>query len=753
MSSKPSVWQQVADLVAVCSDYVKASAKVAPPIQPAVYFAHVARLLQESIDRAQAPQLHDTAACLAALQGCIEFVSSIPPAALAAAPLPLPRCPPLVEARTLSSPLDDACNAVPPLSANLARLLVSEALPPSASDATAPPLNHALRSDDAAKAAAGIAGGSSGGQAQTGSDRYGVPLSQRSDDKTLTWLEGVEPALLTASALLKSLGTASDAVTKPTCELMDQQLSEDGFSLTVKLIVSAALYDSFAPWSTPGSSQAARRLLIAMSNCLHSQQLELNDARGYGDAVSGLMARFAAELLRWCRTHTAEGRWKQPEWMHIRYAATWILCRLDVGCLTPHTLGHALPVAFRFCDDWEATSVWLGLSALQHLIDVALQQRQRRASESSKESNTSDCAFMLIQQSALIEQSIDRASGCRHPAVAALVHVAQLQFTWLTCGPAPAMAFSTAANAMGKAASIAPPAASRLHSRSDYVGLLQRLAGDADVSLFDGPYDKLLQEALRSLALATAPDLQYAHLAYGLAPLVLSVTAAASVDSSASCLARHLSTLVSTLHPLVGDTGDARVAASALHCLRCCVIASPAAFVLDAEASIVTRLLERSNDATLAAAPVTNVLPSVTGSAPDSAALPSSHIATADLLDACIASAVQAYSQSGAGLYSTPAPEGSADSGGGTGGSASWTARSAAAGAIVRSHAVALASQLLVHAPAYGAAALRRLHAETREILGPPGAHVTDADRSTALELLAAAQLGRHALIICMLAG
>jgi hypothetical protein len=285
------------------------------------------------------------------------------------------------------------------------------------------------------------------------------------------------------------------------------------------LLLALAPFTCYVPWSNPALRSAAVRCL------------QLLDAGGLGSAAETLTAgeiancragcaaasRAADGLLSWCRDAMAAGRWKEPAAFIVRYTAVWVVTRLRFPALSAQRLGHALPVAFRLVDDWEATSVWLGASALAHLLAHA-------------------APTDLRAHAPILFEVTGRAYGCKHPAVLHLLSHASAVLLPAVCGPAPAYA--------------APVKGA--------------------VPQFSGPYDVQLADTLDRLAMAASANTQYA-LCSGLPATLLQLGPYA---------ARHVTRCAGVLRQAACDGGDARVVAAALHSLACLVAACPERFVV-----------------------------------------------------------------------------------------------------------------------------------------------------------------------------
>lgn len=577
-----------------------------------------------------------------------------------------------------------------------------------------PELTSRMRSEQAAKAAAGLNG--AGAQNQSlGSDRYGAPLSLASlAERDAAWIEAASPALCVATAVLRLAAAAGPSYS----EHLLRSVPDGKWSTASRVVITAAAFDSYAPWTAPAIAKSARGLVLALRSCYGD---EAPTASGYDLIASDVVALHAAELLRWCRTHSADGAWKQPSHAHVRYVAGWVAGRLPLRSLNATTITSALQTAFRLCDDWQATNAWIGASSVLHIFETVI----GKGGDSAQASPTGAHAELigaLMEHRQLIEQALTRAGDCRHPTVIAVAHCASLAWLRIWAGPPPSLHASAGAKAVSGCSD----------SHAAYLALVGRgaAADSPEVSLTDGPYETALLEVTRSLALSTAPRLQHAHLAFGLAPLLRELGWRASTGAAVSVepLAPHVAPIIRALVPLVSDSGDARVVAAALACMQLCVSAAPSCFSLPDEAAnaLLDRALQPSPAAIL---PPSSVLQ---GCVPPELAF------RADLVDACVSAATQAHSQAAAGLYSCPPP--GAENGDLPAKAAANDAWAGKATAWVQAHALALLHSLTRDpgcAPEYVRRSVRALHEETLALL----AHAAAAEGS-ALEGHGAAVTG-----------
>ena len=221
---------------------------------------------------------------------------------------------------------------------------------------------------------------------------------------------------------------------------------------------------------------------------------------------------------------------------------TRLLPAADSVTAASSALALALPIAFRLCDHWEATNVWLGSSSLLALV---------RAAPPSA----------LTPHGRIIEEVLTRVSACRAPLVVLVSAAVRYEVALAVHGPP-----------------LAWPVALRFSAPG----------------AFEGPYDDALSECLRGASLAGVTDLQVAYVS-SLAMLLERTAASAegrnvhnSIDSVEEArsggawpglfVARHVSTLIRHCTRWIADTADARLAAASLHVLALVVEVVPESF-------------------------------------------------------------------------------------------------------------------------------------------------------------------------------
>ena len=651
---------------------------------------------------------------LQALAATLAFLSAAP---LGCAPLPLPACasPPGVEApQPPPSPMPQRAPRLLLRTGGDCAWLVSGVPPPTACGVHAPPLHHPARAAAPAQAATG---------ATSGLDAVGEIVSPEAGFLTLAWVEAAPLALDTATALLQRLapGALCAAPLTTTSPEMGGDAPSQLWSLSARSVVAAAMHDGYAPWSTPDGAAAAQRMLHALAAAVESegQGAARGDSPASEDAASplppALRAACAAELLAWCDAATSEGAWKQPAAHGVRYAAAWVFTAMTRRELASGAgLAAGLHAAFRLCDDWEATSAWLGLSMFAHAL--ALVQAEEAAAEAAAgeprevvpaagepaAARAPPFAPLLRTQCArLLLPAIDRAADSGHPTVLGLAHAARLAALALLHGPPPALHASRGVRAIQRGAS-------RDASTEVGAGAGAALAAAAAAAapgdrLFSGPFEDALSAACRALSMASAPDVQYAHLAYGVWPLLAAASAGDGAAGGACAALAGGATVLPPLAALARDAGDARVVAAALHAILALLRGAGASLALpDRHAAALLRRAPGSAGADAGAAP------------PPSALL----LARADVLDEALAAALTARAQAQAGLYACPrltpldargnvlrlpARATRQETEGGSG------AAGDALRALLGEHAQALLSQVRRWAPAYVAAVFQEL--------------------------------------------
>jgi len=265
---------------------------------------------------------------------------------------------------------------------------------------------------------------------------------------------------------------------------------------------------------------------------------------GGGGALPGarFVAAHAGALLEACRAASASGAWRAAGAAPVRHVVSWVLARLPVGGAGAH-LAAALPLALRLCDDWEATAVWCGLSALAAALRAAT-------------------PAALAPWGGLVREALARAAAAaRHPTLAAAhAHAAACALASLHGAP-PAVDAAPLARALRGGGGGGGGGESGGYARAP--------------PLFDGPWDAAVTALLRDAALAASGAALRAHVD-ALPPLLLALGPGA---------ARHVTAVLPLLARAVHAGGDARTLAVALHALRAAAAASPRCFGAGADAA------------------------------------------------------------------------------------------------------------------------------------------------------------------------
>ena len=325
--------------------------------------------------------------------------------------------------------------------------------------------------------------------------------------------------------------------------------------LLTRCILLLAPLTCFAPWTHPALAAEAQACLAALGG------------GGEGGAARAVNAH-APALLEWARGASAGGAWRAPGAAAVRHLIPWLLARLSQATLQDsQALALALPLALRLCDDWEATSVWCGLSALAALLATAL-------------------PTALLPWAPLIQEALQRAGAAgaatQHPTLAlALAHTRASALAALrgACPPPSLAPLARAAARRGAAASAASAASAARPPPA--------LAGDspphhsAPTLLFEGPWDAALEGVLQAAGHTPSPHVLYALL-HSLPPLLLGAGPAALARllqgsllpllARAACPEQLLLAQGGALAAEAGAgqpiTCDARLPAAALHALR-----------------------------------------------------------------------------------------------------------------------------------------------------------------------------------------
>jgi len=273
------------------------------------------------------------------------------------------------------------------------------------------------------------------------------------------------------SQTLRSMATTLDSTKN------SESISSD---VEFSALIHMAPFFSYAAWTHPGLAKAAEE-------CLRSLE-----SGGGSPPGAKLVGKHAERLLEWARLSSTGGAWKSPSTSHVRHVIPWILSRLTPPCFSTPLLGLALPLALRLCDDWEATSVWCGLSALDLIL--------RGATPTA-----------LAPWGALVQEALNRATACsgssKHPTL--------ILCLWCAKASANAAYFGRVS------ASTLPltPLFKALGARrgkgnggsldSDWEGLNNN---SGSPSLFEGPWGSSLSSLLRESSLTSGVNTLYAYL-------------------------------------------------------------------------------------------------------------------------------------------------------------------------------------------------------------------------------------------------
>lgn len=591
------------------------------------------RLLDRLVERIQEQRGDGTDAELTAaaidVLGSLCDALAIPPSVSLLGALPLP---------ALSGPESLLEGAI--FSAPIGGALLAPAL-----DA---PLRRCVYASDAASAAA------------EGTDPPGPAL----EGKALTWTLVAADVLIALQAALGAFAVALGVALQAEQETRRQSPSPVLVSLA-RVVAAVAPFVSWAPWSTPHTQACAAAVLAAIAKCVPSAGIDSGITRSspehaLRDCLAGRDA-LADALLSQCAADSAGPEWHAaPHLVYVRHAVAASVTALGSRALVDATrVSAVIPLAFRLCDDaLSATSVWLGVSCISHILASAPQTVLRAAGHAQ-----------------LITEVLRRAADCRHPTVVAAAGLTQAAARAVLYGPAPAL-----------------PRPPPLHASSS--GSSGKIAALPPPLILDGPYDDALSAALHALAVAAAsPGRQYVVLAAMIIPLL---------GQLGTSSARHAAKVASALSTAVRDCGDARVVCAALAAMRALITASPLSFdVGDAQGEVDEGYFD---DEERAAEVVLTTDAGEKGS--DAAFRVDPRLAkraARTLVDHAIAAAIVAVVQADAGLSVLPCSDW------GVGGSVS-------AGAIVRAHAGGLVQALEGASASTGAYAARCAEAVADEV-------------------------------------
>jgi hypothetical protein len=321
----------------------------------------------------------------------------------------------------------------------------------------------------------------------------------------------------------------------------------------VRCLLLLAPLTCYAPFTHPALAEAAWACLAALG------------------PTQALVGAHALPLLQAARAASAGGAWRAPAAAAMRYTIPWLLCRLPPARLDGECLALALPLALRLCDDWEATSVWCGLSALAALLATA--------------TPTALAPWAPVIHEALLRASAAGAATT-HPTLAATLAHAKAAALAVLVGPRP----SPALGALARAAARRGGSSSSSSSSAAASAALPSGAawGDtpggegAPAPLFEGPWDTALAALLRAAARASSAPVLYALL-HALPPYLAGAGALSLARLTTSTLLPLLARSACPEHLLQASAeagaegavpwaGDARLPAAALHALHVLVL-------------------------------------------------------------------------------------------------------------------------------------------------------------------------------------
>jgi hypothetical protein len=261
--------------------------------------------------------------------------------------------------------------------------------------------------------------------------------------------------------------------------------------LAVRTLLLLAPLACYAPWTHPALAAGAGACLAALGT-------------GSGDGTGrALVGAHAGALLEWARSASAGGAWRAPAAAGVRHVIPWLLARLGPAALQGQGLALALPLALRLCDDWEATSVWCGLSALAALLAAAT-------------------PTALAPWGPLVHEALARAAACsavgKHPTLAIVLAHTRGYALAVLVGPCPAPSLAALSRACarrggggGSASSLGSSAAVWGDSSS---------SGGGGAPLFEGPWDAALAALLVEAGRTPSAHILYALL-HALPPYLL----------------------------------------------------------------------------------------------------------------------------------------------------------------------------------------------------------------------------------------
>ena len=299
----------------------------------------------------------------------------------------------------------------------------------------------------------------------------------------------------------------------------------------------------YVPWSTPEIYTICTQILqIVVKNYSKTSSTSAISTT-FSQELSLCLIDYFPILIDYCRQRSIQNKWKEKGYTHIPYITIWLITHIQHKELIDNQyncLSLSLPMTLRICDDWNAFNIWLGASGLIHLLENCNPTDLRNYKDLIKE---------IIQRILL---------SSRHPLLVHLVSYIYALMGPTLYGPCPAYDLSKTSNPLMQVLRTGTGGTSTVGKTGVPIGP------------FDGPYDILFQDILRSLGMVNSSHLQYSLLSsYNVICLQMK-----------EYTARYLQTIIPILSKLILESYDSRVICASIHMLRSLFVAVPDRFTL-----------------------------------------------------------------------------------------------------------------------------------------------------------------------------
>lgn len=409
----------------------------------------------------------------------------------------------------------------------------------------------------------------------TATNTYG--LVKPIEGALLSWCNQTILIMETIRNLFQFLYTAKSSILAPYRNILKYLQNTNNASkysiaeqFILQLFINLAPFRMYTAWNQPVTYQLSEEIFQLLVQNYSTVSSSPFSSLSFTQELSVCLVDMFPELLDYCRQRSIQNKWKEEkENIHIRYVTMWLITHIQHPHLSLPVLQQCLPMTLRICDDWDAHNIWLGISALIHIL---------------RNSNPTD----LRHYKELIKDILQRLfTSARHPL---LMH--SVSYVYALMGPTlfgVCPAYDTLSTGTMNTASLSGS------SNENYLQRILRTGtggtstfGKTGVTIgpFDGPYDLFLQDIFRSLSMVNSSHLQYSLLSN------LNILCLQMKEYNA----RHLQFMVPILCKLITESYDSRVICTAVHILRSLMIAIPERFTLPSSLLFNTAVSSSTED-------------------------------------------------------------------------------------------------------------------------------------------------------------